>query len=352
MGARQTAAVVVVTSACLGHPWMTLLCRCWSATCSSRWGFEVCPRQYLGSMCVDSLLQAALTASLLRVAVMFVSRTCLRMLLSACACALQAEELPTIRHHRRTHSGGTQDHQQQLHQLPEQQQHQQSALALKVKAGRSSLEAHPGDLISTAVHTATLIPASLRDRLESNASSGARFFSAHHDNNFSTGDSTDGSGFGGGGATAGAFNNPQLSQLAGLSPPRVQLDVGFEGLGLKLKSCGKMVLQGVTGSLTHGRLAAVMGPSGAGKYRVYCGAVKYSQLPSLALTAAAATTTVWRHSCSSCALHATSAGSGSKVNACRALEWLALLSAAQVLASQACSLRWLAEPPMASCRAR
>ena len=43
---------------------------------------------------------------------------------------------------------------------------------------------------------------------------------------------------------------------------RVQLDVQFEGLGLKLKSCGKAVLQGVSGRLQPGRLAAIMGPSG------------------------------------------------------------------------------------------
>jgi ABC-type multidrug transport system ATPase subunit len=40
------------------------------------------------------------------------------------------------------------------------------------------------------------------------------------------------------------------------------MDVRFRGLGLKLKSCGKVVLHGVTGELTHGRLTAIMGPSG------------------------------------------------------------------------------------------
>eukprot|EP00775_Hariotina_reticulata_P010763 gene10763-10919_t len=46
---------------------------------------------------------------------------------------------------------------------------------------------------------------------------------------------------------------------------RPMLDVGFQDLSMRLKSCGKMVLQGVTGGLHPGRLAAIMGPSGAGK---------------------------------------------------------------------------------------
>eukprot|EP00879_Flechtneria_rotunda_P031195 GHRR01034055.1.p1 GENE.GHRR01034055.1~~GHRR01034055.1.p1 ORF type:complete len:597 (+),score=153.10 GHRR01034055.1:108-1898(+) len=40
------------------------------------------------------------------------------------------------------------------------------------------------------------------------------------------------------------------------------MDVGFQGLSMKLKSCGKQVLQNVTGQLLHGRLTAIMGPSG------------------------------------------------------------------------------------------
>ena len=40
------------------------------------------------------------------------------------------------------------------------------------------------------------------------------------------------------------------------------IDFTFEDLGLKLRSNGHVVLQGVTGSIRHGRLTAVMGPSG------------------------------------------------------------------------------------------
>jgi ABC-type uncharacterized transport system YnjBCD ATPase subunit len=50
-----------------------------------------------------------------------------------------------------------------------------------------------------------------------------------------------------------------------LQPKEFVMDLRFEQLGLKLKSNGKAVLQGVTGDICHGQVTAVMGPSGAGK---------------------------------------------------------------------------------------
>lgn len=52
---------------------------------------------------------------------------------------------------------------------------------------------------------------------------------------------------------------------AGLAPKSYTLNIRFEELGLRLKKGGHVVLSGVTGQLTHGRVTAVMGPSGAGK---------------------------------------------------------------------------------------
>jgi hypothetical protein len=106
------------------------------------------------------------------------------------------------------------------------------------------------DLISTGVYTTALSPSGLRGRLESEASSGARFFSGRGSRSLSG----DGGSPGLGPDYAAGFDSKM--------PAHVQLDVAFEGLGLKLKSCGKVVLQGVSGRLEHGRLAAVMGPSG------------------------------------------------------------------------------------------
>jgi hypothetical protein len=114
------------------------------------------------------------------------------------------------------------------------------------------------DLITTGVYTA-LSPASIRDTLGSEASSGARFFRGQRSNSASA----DGSSWGAGYEAPAGFGSGRA--------PRAQLDVGFEGLGLKLKSCGKVVLQGVSGCLEHGRLAAVMGPSGLcmwGRYSI------------------------------------------------------------------------------------
>jgi ABC-type multidrug transport system ATPase subunit len=43
------------------------------------------------------------------------------------------------------------------------------------------------------------------------------------------------------------------------------IDFEFKELGLELKENKKKVLAGVTGQILHGRVTAVMGPSGAGK---------------------------------------------------------------------------------------
>ena len=43
---------------------------------------------------------------------------------------------------------------------------------------------------------------------------------------------------------------------------RTALHIEFEGLGLRLRSSGKLVLAGVTGQLRAACLTAIMGPSG------------------------------------------------------------------------------------------
>lgn len=141
-------------------------------------------------------------------------------------------------------------------------QPQQLLPALKAKIGRISLESQQAgghDLIAAGVHTA-LSPASIRDTLGSEASSGARFSSNRRSNSVSA----DGSGWGSADSAGGDGPGGRPQAFEAVAAPRLRLDVGFEGLVLKLKSCGKEVLQGVTGRLQHGRLAAVMGPSGAG----------------------------------------------------------------------------------------
>jgi ABC-type multidrug transport system fused ATPase/permease subunit len=46
---------------------------------------------------------------------------------------------------------------------------------------------------------------------------------------------------------------------------RPKIEVSFKDLSLTLKGNGKKILRNVTGKLLPGRIAAVMGPSGAGK---------------------------------------------------------------------------------------
>ena len=50
-----------------------------------------------------------------------------------------------------------------------------------------------------------------------------------------------------------------------MSPVSFQVDIHFKDMGLELKGSNKKVLDGVTGVAKHGRVTAVMGPSGAGK---------------------------------------------------------------------------------------
>lgn len=167
----------------------------------------------------------------------------------------QGEELPTVTvtgQHRRTHSASTESH---PHQTPAAQQ--QPLPSIKAKGGKVSPDLSGPDFISTGVYHTALSPASIRERLESagtEASAGAHFFRGQRSNTAS--------GDGGAGTWGMEDRTPGAGSGGGFAAGRVQLDVGFENLGLKLKSCGKMVLQGVTGCLKHGRLTAVMGPSG------------------------------------------------------------------------------------------
>ncbi|KAK9813958.1 hypothetical protein WJX73_006860 [Symbiochloris irregularis] len=70
-------------------------------------------------------------------------------------------------------------------------------------------------------------------------------------------------------AMSGGLPNLLTSPLSGMhggyAPNRIQLHVEFTNLSLRLKSTGKKVLAGVTGSLRAACLTAIMGPSGAGK---------------------------------------------------------------------------------------
>lgn len=54
------------------------------------------------------------------------------------------------------------------------------------------------------------------------------------------------------------------SSVAGMSPKEFTIDIAFDDLGLALNNGKKdRVMQGVSGQLRHGRVCAVMGPSGA-----------------------------------------------------------------------------------------
>ncbi|KAL4448129.1 hypothetical protein ABPG75_005348 [Micractinium tetrahymenae] len=62
-----------------------------------------------------------------------------------------------------------------------------------------------------------------------------------------------------------SLGSPLSSMHAGLESRRQTLHIEFRQLGLRLKSCGKAVLAGVTGVLAESKVTAIMGPSGAGK---------------------------------------------------------------------------------------
>eukprot|EP00404_Azadinium_spinosum_P028313 CAMPEP_0180687744 /NCGR_PEP_ID=MMETSP1037_2-20121125/73618_1 /TAXON_ID=632150 /ORGANISM="Azadinium spinosum, Strain 3D9" /LENGTH=294 /DNA_ID=CAMNT_0022718553 /DNA_START=51 /DNA_END=931 /DNA_ORIENTATION=+ len=62
-------------------------------------------------------------------------------------------------------------------------------------------------------------------------------------------------------------------QFRGLQAKETRVSIAFEDLNLEIPS-GALVLQGVTGAFTGGRMCAIMGPSGAGKttfMNVLCG---------------------------------------------------------------------------------
>lgn len=56
----------------------------------------------------------------------------------------------------------------------------------------------------------------------------------------------------------------QKYQFRGMKPPENTIDLEFDKLGLELNN-GQNILRDVTGVFAHGRMAAIMGPSGAGK---------------------------------------------------------------------------------------
>ena len=56
------------------------------------------------------------------------------------------------------------------------------------------------------------------------------------------------------------------------------IHVGFDNVGVKLKSNGRCILEGVTGAFRPRKMAAIMGPSGAGKttfMNAICGRAYY-----------------------------------------------------------------------------
>ena len=56
------------------------------------------------------------------------------------------------------------------------------------------------------------------------------------------------------------------------------IHIGFDNVGVKLKSNGKCILEGVTGEFQPKEVAAIMGPSGAGKttfMNALCGRAYY-----------------------------------------------------------------------------
>jgi ABC-type multidrug transport system fused ATPase/permease subunit len=65
---------------------------------------------------------------------------------------------------------------------------------------------------------------------------------------------------------SGEDKHPHMSarRRSTLTPPELTLDIEFEKLSLTIPKVGTL-MSGVTGSLMHGSLTAIMGPSGAGK---------------------------------------------------------------------------------------
>lgn len=69
--------------------------------------------------------------------------------------------------------------------------------------------------------------------------------------------------------TSGAADDDEetdpLTSFGGLGAKAFTMDFTFRDLGLELKQSKKKVVAGVSGRILHGRLTAIMGPSGAGK---------------------------------------------------------------------------------------
>eukprot|EP00930_Biecheleria_cincta_P065762 TRINITY_DN5164_c0_g1_i5.p1 TRINITY_DN5164_c0_g1~~TRINITY_DN5164_c0_g1_i5.p1 ORF type:complete len:783 (+),score=112.96 TRINITY_DN5164_c0_g1_i5:64-2412(+) len=70
----------------------------------------------------------------------------------------------------------------------------------------------------------------------------------------------------------------QEYRFRGMHPKTSPIDIQFENLSVTLKSDGRCVLEGVTGEFKEGNMAAIMGPSGAGKttfMNAVCGKAYY-----------------------------------------------------------------------------
>jgi len=57
----------------------------------------------------------------------------------------------------------------------------------------------------------------------------------------------------------------QEYRFRGMQPNTASIDIAFKDLNVSLKSDNRCILEGVTGEFRAGRMAAIMGPSGAGK---------------------------------------------------------------------------------------
>jgi len=72
----------------------------------------------------------------------------------------------------------------------------------------------------------------------------------------------------------------QRYEIQGLVPKASEVSIDFEDLGMTLKGSGKCILEGVTGGFRAGSMAAILGPSGAGKttfMNALCGKAYYGR---------------------------------------------------------------------------
>lgn len=91
--------------------------------------------------------------------------------------------------------------------------------------------------------------------------------SSSQDNDYEYDDSDDASSslLGGDHSTASLAAQIDRDLNSRMPPVSFEVDIHFRDMGLKIKGTEKKVLDGVTGVVRHGRVTAVMGPSGAGK---------------------------------------------------------------------------------------